>query len=60
MKLKIEELKTIPLRIVEELKAIKTMEENNKKRLMLYRQYENDIKEAYDDLERLIENWNEE
>ena len=46
--------------IVEELKAIKTMEENNKKRLMLYREYENDIKEAYDDLERLIKNWNEE
>lgn len=59
MKLKIEELKNIPLRIVNELQDIKEMEERNKIRLSNYREDEKDIEEAYEDLEKLIENWNE-
>ena len=59
MKLKIEELKKIPLRIINELQEVKTLEERNKIKLMEYRKLEKEIEEHYKDIERLIENWNE-
>lgn len=58
--MKIEELKKIPLRIINELQGVKKLEEHNKKRLMVYREVEKEIKETWEDIERLINNWNEE
>lgn len=58
--MKIEELKKIPLRIINELKHIKELEEETKQQLMIYRQNQNEIKELYEYLERLIKMWNNE
>lgn len=52
--MKIENLKKIPLRIVNELQYIKELEEKNKKHLMIYRETEAEIKEQYKYLERLV------
>jgi len=60
MKLKIEELKKIPYKITTELNAIKLLEDNNKKRLMVYREKEKEIKDKYEYLEKLIWDWNRE
>ncbi len=52
MNLKIEEIKKILYKIAN---TIKKLEEDNKERLMKYRETEKVVKKAYEDLEELVE-----